>query len=109
MIGDRNNRNLPLRRTVTPKQSIRAWSAILNIRLKDTFAGRIRTFNGVVRMCLQTRMFRIFQQQPYAFFNLLKESFGLRSFGVLLTVAILKRCQRRGLKFPKRRRRLLGP
>ena len=62
MLGDRDNRNLTLRRTVTPEQSIRAWSAILNIRLKDTFGGRIRTFNGVVRMCLQTRMFRIFQQ-----------------------------------------------
>jgi hypothetical protein len=72
MLGDRDNRNLSLRRTVTPEQSIRAWSAILNIRLKDTFVGRIRTFNGVVRMCLQTRMFGIFQQQPYAFFNLLK-------------------------------------
>ena len=52
MLGDCDKRNDSLRRTVTPKQSIRAWSAILNICLKKTFVGRIRTFNGVVRMCL---------------------------------------------------------
>ena len=33
-------------------------------------------------------MFGIFQQQPYAFFNLLKESFGLRSLGFFLRLRL---------------------
>lgn len=83
MRRDGDHGDLTAGGTVTPKDAIRAWRAVLGVRLKHLFMRIERVLERAKLVGLQARVSRVFSEQGNAFVNLLEKALITRGFGSL--------------------------